>query len=624
MIATGCALKATIDRLCEEVETLLPNGICSVLAVDRAGFLRPLSAPSLPLDYSAALDGVPIGPEAGSCGTAAYINGPVVSADIATDPKWAGFKHRALPLGLVACWSSPISDAAGVVLGTFAIYYRERRGPTAEEKGIVALCTHLCAIALERHDRVIERERKANIDDLTGLLNRASFNRALADLSCDEPGTWSIMILDLDNLKVTNDTFGHHVGDALLREVASRLAAASAPAKVFRIGGDEFAIIWETPEDLRDISGRAQRLLDCLAEPVSCDGHQISPQATIGGAVLSIGDATAEAVRQKADFALYHAKETGRGGFVRYWPGIGTAITKRLTAIRDLGEALREGRVEAYYQPIFRLDTREIVGVEALCRMITASGDIIPAAAFSDATSDAQIACSLTERMLGCIVADIRKWLDLGIPVQHVGLNVSYADVHRGKLGRQLSAAFAAANVPLSHLIVEITENVYMGRRDHVIAREIKAMRELGLRVALDDFGTGFASLTHLLTVPVDVLKIDKSFVDSLSPGNPSSVIVGGLLSIAEQLGIRVVAEGIETENQAAQLSAFGCVLGQGYLFSPAVDHDAMTDLLLRFAQPLPAEAASVATERAHVGGADVGPDKRARLGARGAVKRRA
>jgi sensor c-di-GMP phosphodiesterase-like protein len=150
-----------------------------------------------------------------------------------------------------------------------------------------------------------------------------------------------------------------------------------------------------------------------------------------------------------------------------------------------------------------------------------------------------------------------------------------------------------------------------MGRRDHVIAREIKAMRELGLRVALDDFGTGFASLTHLLTVPVDVLKIDKSFVDSLSPGNPSSVIVEGLLSIAEKLGIRVVAEGIETESQAAQLSALGCVLGQGYLFSPAVDRVAMTEILVRFGQPLPAETPSLGAAWVHTG-AEVGANQSA------------
>lgn len=569
------------------------------------------------------LDGVPIGPETGSCGTAAYLKQPVIVADVARDPKWTGFRHHILPLGLLACWSSPISDASGMVLGTFAIYYRERRGPTAVEEQIVGNCTHLCAIAMERHNRLLEHERKANIDELTGLLNRASFNRALAGLPCDQPGSWAIMVLDLDNLKVANDTFGHHVGDELLREVSSRLAAAAAPAKAFRIGGDEFAIIWETPEALRDLSGTAQRILDCLAEAALCDGHLISPQATIGGAVLAIDDATAESVRQKADFALYHAKETGRGGFVRYWPGIGTAITKRLTAIRDVGGALRENRVAAYYQPIFRLDTREVVGVEALCRLITPDGEIIPAAAFSDATSEAQIACSLTERMLESIVADLRHWLDLGIALQHVGLNVSYADVHRGKLGGQLSAAFAAAQVPLKHLIVEVTENVYMGRRDHVIAREIKAMRALGLRVALDDFGTGFASLTHLLTVPVDILKIDKSFVARLSPGNPSSVIVEGLLSIAAKLGIRVVAEGIETESQAQQLSAFGCVLGQGYLFSPAVDRDAMTEMLVRSGQSRPAETPLPRAARPHTGAADTDAHRSAPVDTGRAVNRR-
>ncbi|MBC9030821.1 EAL domain-containing protein [Sphingomonas sp. JC676] len=586
MIAKGSPLASTTDRLCSQVEALLPDVICSVLTVDRARLLHPLSAPSLPADYSAALDGIAIGPDVGSCGTSAYLRTPVAVTDIANDAKWAEFKHHASQLGLKACWSSPIFGANGTVLGTFAFYYRERRGPTDVEREVVATCTHLCAIAMERHDRALEHERKANIDELTGLLNRASFNRALASLPCDVPAAWAIMVLDLDNLKVTNDTFGHHVGDALLREVASRLAINAVPAKAFRIGGDEFAVILQAPEALRDIFGTAQELLDCLVEPALCAGHLIAPQATIGGAVLAHGDATPDSVRQNADFALYHAKETGRGGFVRYWPGIGTAITKRLTAIRDLGAALREDRVEAYYQPIVRLDTREIVGVEALCRIITPAGDVIPAAAFSDATSDAQIACALTECMLGRIVADLRNWLDLGIPIQHVGLNVSYADVHRGKLGGQLSAAFAAADVPLKHLIVEITENVYMGRRDHVIAREIKAMRALGLRVALDDFGTGFASLTHLLTVPVDILKIDKSFVDNLSPGTPSSVIVEGLQGIANKLGIRVVAEGIETESQAAQLAAFGCLLGQGYLFSPAVDRDAMTDFLLRLAQP--------------------------------------
>ena len=585
MVATGSPLEATMDRLCLEVEALLPEVICSVLRVDRSGILHPLSAPSLPESYSAALDGLMIGPDVGSCGSAAYSRTPVAVKDVATDPKWSGFSHMVLPLGLRGCWSSPICDDAGDVLGTFAFYYREVRGPTQAEEAIVATCLHLSMIALERHERVLERDRLANNDALTGLANRACFNTALAALSCDIAGRWAVLVIDLDNLKVTNDTFGHQAGDELLKEAAARVVRAVSPDLAFRLGGDEFAVIVQDPTSLGDIGQVAQRILNALDEPATCDGHLIHLQATIGGAILSSDDPNADSVRQKADFALYHAKETGRGGYVRYWPGIGTAITKRLTAIQDVNSALRDHRIEAYYQPIVRLDTGEIVGAEALCRLITAEGEIVSAAEFCEATSDAHVACALTERMLSQIVKDVRTWLDLGIPFQHVGLNVSYADIHRGKLGALIASACAQGNIPLQHFIIEITENVYIGRRDHVIAREVAAMRALGLRVALDDFGTGFASLTHLLTVPVDVIKIDKSFVDNLEPDAPSSIIVEGLLTIAQKLGIKVVAEGIERQSQSDQLKSFGCMLGQGYLFSKAVDREAMTGLLLGRAQ---------------------------------------
>lgn len=593
MVATGRSLDATMDRLCMGVEAILPGVVCSVLRVDRDGVLHPLSAPSLPEDYSAALDGLIIGPNVGSCGAAAYRQTPVAVADISTDPKWSAYKHMVLPLNLHACWSSPILDGAGRVLGTFAFYYRETRGPTAQEEAMVAACLHLSMIALERHERVLERDRLANNDALTGLANRASFNAALAGLSCSDAGEWAILVIDLDNLKTTNDTFGHQAGDELLKNVAERIFRAASPDVAFRLGGDEFAIIVQHPDSRRDIEALAQRVLVSLEEPAACCGHLIYPRATIGGAVVSSDDFVADHVRQKADFALYHAKETGRGGFVRYWTGIGTAITRRLAAIRDVNDALRDNRIEAYYQPIVRLDTGEIVGAEALCRLITPGGDVISAAEFCEATADAHVACALTERMLGHIVADLRAWLDIGIPFQQVGLNVSYADIHGGKLGGRLADAFARQDVPLRHLIVEITENVYIGRSDHVIAREVKALRAHGVRVALDDFGTGFASLTHLLSVPVDVIKIDKSFVDNLEPGAPSSVIVEGLSTIAQKLGIKVVAEGIEREAQSIQLQNFGCALGQGYLFSRAVDRQTMTELLKTRAQRLPLRPSS-------------------------------
>lgn len=580
MVAKGDGLEQTAQRLCCEIEAIVPDVICSLLTVDDAGIVHPLAAPSLPQSYSDALDGQAIGPKAGSCGSAAYLRKPVTVTDIEHDERWAPYRALALPLGLKACWSSPICDANGRVLGTFAFYYRECRGPNALEQELVATSLHLCTIALERHERVAERERLANIDGLTGLANRSCFNTAIAGLSCDEPGAWALLVVDMDNLKVVNDTFGHQTGDAMIREVAGRIEAASRPDRVFRIGGDEFAVIVQDQNNVYDIEQLADRILDRVSQPSECGGHLIQPQATIGGAILSVNDGFAESVRQNADFALYHAKETGRGGFVRYWPGLGTAITHRLTAIRDVQAALKEGRVEAFYQPIVRLETREIVGVEALCRIITPEGEIVPASLFCEATADAHVASGLTELMLGRVAHDLRSWLDLGIAIDHVSFNVASADFHVGKLHQQIAGAFALYDVPLDRLIVEVTEGVYLGKRGDVVAREINLLRRRGLRVALDDFGTGFASLTHLLNVPVDLIKVDKSFTERLAPGDASSAIVAGLFDIAGKLGIAVIAEGIETDEQAELLQNFGCTLGQGFLFSPAVSRQRATEML--------------------------------------------
>ena len=585
MIAKGETLAQTANRMCLEAEKLAPDVICSILAVDRTGIIHPLAAPSLPAVYSAALEGLSIGPSVGSCGTAAYLRMDVTVTDIATDSRWAAFKGLALPLGLRACWSSPILNADGEPVGTFAFYYRECRGPTDLEKEIVRHCVHLCAIALERHQRLAEHERRAFTDALTGLANRAAFNAALGALDCGTPGNWALLVLDLDNLKVVNDTFGHQAGDSLIRTTGERLAGEIAPARAFRIGGDEFAMIVQSPAALQDLERTAERILAALAEPAECDGHIVIPRATVGGAIVSAGDMVAERVRQNADFALYHAKETGRGGFVRYWPGLGTNITRRLGDIREVDAALRENRIDAFYQPVVRMDTREVVGLEALCRMRI--GDrVVAAAEFQEAMKDFHVATALTARMMELVAADVRAWLDMDIPFQHVGINVSSADMHGGSIARLLTAAFEQQNVPLKHVILEVTETVYMGEGDRLVQKEVEALRATGLRVALDDFGTGYASLTHLLTVPTDIIKIDKSFVARLGSDDNSMAIIEGLIGIAKKLNIRVVAEGIETEDQARMLQAAGCELGQGYLYSRAVDRHATTGLLMDRAQP--------------------------------------
>tara|TARA_B110001454_G_scaffold167647_1_gene157678 strand:- start:901 stop:2712 length:1812 start_codon:yes stop_codon:yes gene_type:complete len=581
LIAKGADLKSSTDQLCVEIETRAPGIVCSVLTVDSQGSLRPLSAPSLPQDYCAALDGLAVGPEVGSCGTAAWLGEAVTVTSIADDPRWADYKGTPLALGLRACWSTPIIGESGRVTGTFALYFREERGPTKDEAAMVEACIHLCAIAIDRHERVVDRERRANIDLLTDLGNRSAFAQTLAQLGCDNPGSWALLILDLDNLKVINDGFGHHAGDLLIQAAASRTKAAASPDRVYRIGGDEFAILVQSPSALRDLDAFARMILNDLGEPLDCNGHAVVPKATIGGAVLAPGDRSAEEVRQNADFALYHAKETGRGGFVRYWPGIDTRIIHRIAAIRDVDAALREARIEAHYQPIVRFDTRRVVAMEALCRLRMANGGTLAAAAFREATSDVHIASELTERMLEIVAQDVRDWSRQGAPIDHIGVNVSLADFHGGRLDQQIAAAHSLHGLPLEHLVIEITESAYPALRDRAVIGAIQTLREKGLRIALDDFGTGGGQLMPLLTMPVDMIKIDKILVDRLAPQGAGSAVIGGLLHTARELNVVVVAEGIENETQAAQLAQLGCSFGQGYYFSRPLDRAAALALLL-------------------------------------------
>lgn len=585
LIAGGASIESTMQELCSQIQAILPDVICTVAGVEPGGLFRLLAAPSLPASFFELAAGVVIGPETGSCGSAAFLREPVLTVDIERDPKWTKYRELSLAHGLRACWSSPVVVDGGGAVAVVAFYFREPREPFDAERAAMSCCIDLCMIAWRRLERVIQTERRANIDALTGLPNRATFNEILAALPTDQIGSWAIFAADLDNLKTVNDTFGHKCGDALIRTAAHRIAQAALPDLTFRLGGDEFAIVIQDPEALADLHRLASRIFDALEQPADCDGQSVIPRATIGGAVLGSTADLAKTVHDCADFALYHAKETGRGGFVRYWPGIGSRITHRLDAIRDVSAALKDGRIEAHYQPIVRLDTREIIGIEALCRMRTPDGDIVAAEAFHEATTDAHVAVELSSHMLEIVAGDVRGWIDQGIPFQHVSVNVCSADFLAGNLRQKVEDIFGRARVPLDHLILEVKEDVYLGQCDRVIAREIAGLRKAGLRIALDDFGTGYASLTHLLSVPVDAIKIDQTFISRLWPEDPSLIIVQGLIDIARQLDIRIVAEGIEAEVQASQLWAMGCRLGQGFEFSRPVDRQQMTRLLRRHAQ---------------------------------------
>lgn len=578
-------LAAVADTLCRQAETLAPEAICSILRVDGDGRLKTLGGPSLPAHYSAAIDGIACGPSVGSCGTAAHFGIAVEVTDIETDPRWKDFKALALPIGLRACWSSPIKARDGRVIGTFAFYFRTPRGPTELEREVVRRCSQLCAIAIE-HDEIAHRlHEMAYADLLSGLPNRASFLRRVSHLSKSDRQPFALLLIDLDHLKEVNDTLGHAGGDALIRTVAARLRDVGGSIEPHRLGGDEFAVLLPDCGTEADMASAAHGLIEMLRTPFVFGDQSIVPYVTIGGALFEDDGQSAETLCQNADFALYHGKAENRGGFVQFHQGMRTAMTCRVQSIRDLDEGLTDGRIFCAYQPIVRIDTGEIVGVEALARLRTPDGRVITAGAFQEAMTDPRVATRLTDHILREVAADVRRWLDIGIPFQHVGVNVTGTDFRAGCLDKRIEAAFAAVNVPLRHVILEVNETVYMGGHGNGVARAAESLRSKGMRVALDDFGTGHASLTHLLDFPVDIIKIDKSFVDRIVEDRPSLAIVEALVDVARKLDMRIVAEGIETAEQAERLLSLGCMLGQGYRYARPVPAETATELLLRFAQ---------------------------------------
>jgi diguanylate cyclase (GGDEF)-like protein len=396
-----------------------------------------------------------------------------------------------------------------------------------------------------------------------------------------------VLLVDIDHLKSINDTMGHAFGDVFIRQLGQRLGSVDHHMTACRLGGDEFAVLVDQCGSARDLRAAATKVLRKVEGLIESGVNSMSPSLTIGGAIFDADGADAETLCQNADFALYHAKETNRGGYVRFETGLRTSIIDRANLVRGVDLALVEGRIFPHYQPIIRLDSGEIVGLEALARMRSPHGTIVSAAEFHKALTDPRIAYELTTLMLSAVAADIRKWLDAGIPIQHVGINVTTGDFQRGDLDGRLVNAFDQAGVPLRHVLLEVNEAMYMGGAEGTVAKRVEALRRKGVLVALDDFGTGFASLTHLLTFPVDIIKIDKSFIDKLVTDAPSRVIVAGIIDIARKLGMKIVAEGVETAEQAACLSDLGCNLGQGYHFSRPCSAQDMTTLLRAFAQGL-------------------------------------
>jgi diguanylate cyclase (GGDEF)-like protein len=417
----------------------------------------------------------------------------------------------------------------------------------------------------ERRGREVELRHRATHDPLTGMLNRAALAEALTE--CLDGGTpAAVLFMDLDRFKLVNDSHGHPVGDALLIALGKRLVTAVRPQDtVARFGGDEFVILCPGVVDEEVALQIAHRMSDALADVFLVEGHELFLTGSVGVAIGRPSDGPEDLLRD-ADNAMYRAKEQGRPGYAFFDAGMRDKSRRRLELEQELHFALERDELRLVYQPVFDTLTGEAVGAEALLRWDSPQGPISPAE-FIPIAEETGLVMPIGDWVLRTACRQAAAWrreFGRGLPVS---VNVAARQLTRPGLATQVLVALGEAGAEPDDLVLEITEHGVL--EDFAAAfRQLPEVRALGVRVAVDDFGTGWSSLSYLQRLPVDELKIDRSFVATLGVEGPSMAIVGSLVSLAHGLGLTVVAEGVETDEQLTELRRLGCDSVQGFLLA--------------------------------------------------------
>ncbi|GIG56200.1 hypothetical protein Lfu02_05720 [Longispora fulva] len=446
-------------------------------------------------------------------------------------------------------------------------------------------------LVLTLHDvterRQLEREltHRAFHDPLTGLANRALFAERVtqAVLRAHLTGTQAgVILIDLDDFKMVNDTLGHPVGDELLVKVAARLREVLRPDDLAaRLGGDEFAILIEDAADRTAVENVASRVVTAMAVPVRLGGQLVRADASVGVASADFA-ADADELMSNADLALYAAKDAGKGHWRSFHPELHSTMVERMNLRTDLDRAISAGEFTVRYQPIVRLVDARVVGLEALARWEHPLRGTLPPAEFITVAEETGLIVPIGIQVMRHALTAAASWPvgDAG-PAPYVGINVSVRQFRSLGMVSGILREMHAAGLPPDRVVVEITESLLLDENEQVWT-DLARLRAAGARVAIDDFGTGYSSLSYLRQTALDLVKIDRSFITGLDRSPSQRALVDGIVGIAETLGLTVVAEGVETPAERDILIAMGCTHGQGYLFSKPMTEQETTGWLGR------------------------------------------
>jgi len=721
LLATGAPLDALLDAFARSYDSCFEGFISSVMLLDADGQrLRHGATPGLPQTYGEAVDGITIGANAGSCGTAAFTRQMVIVADIATDPLWKDFQPLARTYGLSACWSVPIISSKDRLLGTFANYHRLPRTPQPHELVAIQRSANLIGLLIEHHriaqdlltqqaalqeseeryrtlvewspeavavhrngvilyvntaaikmlrapsaadlvgksvaefmhkddlmmamDRAkkamergthlpaleetllrmdgttvaveiqstsimydgapaayvvahdLSRRREdeetihnlAFFDSLTGLPNRRLLLDRLkqALLASGRKHVFgALMLLDLDHFKRINDLVGHEVGDALLMQVAKRLQSSVRKSdSVARVGGDEFMVLLETSAlTATDAAQYAENIADKIAshlsEPYTLFNQSYTSTPSIGIALFQEGTDSLDEVIKKADAAMYQAKAAGRNTFRFFDPSMQAMAVARAEFERDMRHGFEHHEFTLHYQ--IQINAQgQATGAEALVRWYSSKHGPVPPSEFIPLAEENGMILPLGQFVLECACQQLVAWAQHPVTAGWtIAVNVSARQFAQEQFVENVTTALQKTGANPTLLKLELTESMLITNIDAVIAK-MNAVKAMGVNFSLDDFGTGYSSLSYLKLLPLAQLKIDQSFVRDLLTDPNDSVIARTIVALGHSLGMKVIAEGVETEEQRELLAAMDCDAFQGFYFGRPVPPEKMTEFL--------------------------------------------
>ncbi|MDP1771124.1 MAG: PAS domain S-box protein [Methylobacter sp.] len=574
-IAHGGDLSEILEQVSRYVESSKPGRHCCILLLDEErNCLYSAAAPSFSAPCLASLDGVAVR-KGSCCGTAAWLGEWVAVEDIRHHACQESCQAFARETGVAACWSEPIAAPSGQVLGVVVIYLNHAGMPGDEDRALLRHASHLSSIAIERKRIEQQMYHQACYDPLTGLPNRRLFwDRLREEIAKAERGGYrlAVLFIDLDRFKEVNDTLGHMAGDGLLVEAAQRIRACVRESDtVARLAGDEFVVILPEVGEIVPQSRVAQCIVESMAQSFLLGEHNVYVSASVGIAAYPQDADNAETLICCADQAMYAAKEAGRNSFSFFTSGMLELAQQRLQLASDLREALGKGQLEVYYQPIIDVVSGQVVKAEALLRWQHPQRGMVSPDMFIPLAEETGAIHEIGDWVFRQAAGMALQWQTLcamgndSPALCQISVNMSPRQFICGNPDVAWVEHLQAIGLNPEAIVIEITEGLLLDDQADVL-NKLQCFRQSGMQLALDDFGTGYSAMAYLKKFNIDYLKIDRSFVRDLETEPGDRAIAEAIVAMAHRLGLKVIAEGVETEGQCAILAEAGCEYVQGYL----------------------------------------------------------